>query len=239
MECIILAAAVALLALWLFSLRQRLTVLAENADQALARFSTQQSSCFGVLAALLALTEEHAPGELLVQSDSIQLRRDRISTVSTPEEAEKKELIMSGILTQIIKVVQTHPKMQADGRYFNCMGRMSVYESLSRTGRLLYNDNVSRLNRELLLFPASIIGRMSGIQKREYVQGPGEDPPIYSVFPPSCPCADEGLSPPAAGQKYKTLCDEGVLTVGAPTVTSVYGSDNSLLKTSSEKGRKT
>lgn len=239
MELIILAAATALLALWLFSLRQRLTVLAENADQALARFSTQQSSCFNALAALLELTEEYAPGELLVQSDSIRLRRDGISTASTLEDADKKELVMSGILTQIIKVVQKHPEMQADSRYFNCMGRMSVYESLSRTGRLLYNDSVSRLNRELLLFPASIVGRMSGIQKREYLQGPGEGPPTRSVFPPVCPCAGEGSSPPAAGQKYRVPCDEGTLTVGIPTVTSVYGSDNPLLKTPSEKGRKT
>ena len=204
--------AAALLFLWMFFTHRRLTALGECVDRELACLSLQQYARFESLVALMELAEEYAPDVMLVRSDSFRLRRDMTLTASTLEEAEGKELIMSGILTQIIQTIQLHPEMQADERYFKCMCAMSLQENLSRTKRLLYNDSVSKLNRELLFFPTSMFGRLLGFQKREYLRTSGSDPPIYSVFPPTLPCsicAGEGAPPDSGDNWYRKGFDNG------------------------------
>lgn len=215
----------ALFFLWMFFTRRRLRALEETADRELASFSLQQSARFESLVTLMALTEEYAPDAMLVRSDFLRSRRDMIFTAFTLEEAERKEQIMSGILTQIIQAVQRHPEMQADERYFKCMSTMSLQENLSRTRRLLYNNSVGRLNRELLFFPTSIFRYLPEFQKREYLKTSGTDPPIYTVFPPTRPCsvcAGDGVPP--GGDDW---CRKGFDNGGPPIVTSVHGSDNS------------
>lgn len=198
--------------LWMFFVRRRLTALEECVDRELACFSLQQSARFESLAALMELTEEYAPDAMLVRSDSFQFRRDMVLTASTLKEAERKELIMSGILAQIIQAIQLHPEIQADERYFKCMCAMSLQENLSRTKRLLYNDSVGRLNREFLFFPMCMFRCLPGFQKREYLKTLGDDPPIYSVFPPILPCsicAGEGAPPDGGDDLYRKSVDNG------------------------------
>ena len=38
-----------------------------------------------------------------------------------------------------------------------------------QTSRLIYNDSVTKLNRELHIFPTSVLARMLGFKKRDYL----------------------------------------------------------------------
>ncbi|WP_246241183.1 LemA family protein [Anaerocolumna sedimenticola] len=39
-----------------------------------------------------------------------------------------------------------------------------------RTSRLIYNDSVTKLNREIRMFPVSMIAGMLRFRKREYLE---------------------------------------------------------------------
>lgn len=44
------------------------------------------------------------------------------------------------------------------------------YEKMVCTSRLIYNDSVTRLNRELRMFPVSMIAGIFGFHQREYLE---------------------------------------------------------------------
>ena len=72
MKYVISAAVLALFVLCLrtFSAWRRLTVLREDADQALELFHAQQHGRIDALAALIDLANEHVPGAVRVRSDA-------------------------------------------------------------------------------------------------------------------------------------------------------------------------
>ena len=49
------------------------------------------------------------------------------------------------------------------------MNALDNYEKMIHTSRLIYNDNVTRLTRELRLFPTSLIAGIFGFHEREYL----------------------------------------------------------------------
>lgn len=105
---------------------------------------------------------------------------------------------MSRILSQIAQAAQTCPEMRNDERYVKCINEMGFYEDLSRANRLLYNDSVTKLNRQLLRFPESVLGRMLGFQKLEYIVDPENDVPFNMIIPSDSPYRDYsgGRAPP-------------------------------------------
>ena len=50
------------------------------------------------------------------------------------------------------------------------MNAIENYGKMMRTSRLIYNDNVTRLNRELRMFPASLLVGIFGFHEREYLE---------------------------------------------------------------------
>ena len=56
------------------------------------------------------------------------------------------------------------------------MNAVDSYEKMVRTSRLIYNDSVTRLNRELRMFPTSLVGGMFGFRQRDYLEAAEEKP---------------------------------------------------------------
>lgn len=216
--------AVAVLFLWTLSTRRRLTVLGEDVDQALTQFNAQQFCRINALAALVDLTNAYAPGAVWVRSDVIQSCCGMISSASSLKDIGKKELIMSQILTQIMQAVQLHPELRSDARYFKCMSELSLYENLSRAHRLLYNGSVNRLNRELRLFPASVMGRVLGFQEREPIGCPQGETPLYRIFPAALPCSacTEERAPPDNQSEQRPPDTQEHLRLRGPSISFPY-----------------
>lgn len=185
--------AVVLLFLWMLFARRRLAALKEDADRALARFHAQQFYRISALAALMDLTYEYTPGVVRVRSDVVQACCGMISGDSSLKDISKRERIMSQILTEIAQAAQPCPEMRSDARYVKYLNEMGFYEDLSCANRLLYNDSVNKLNRQLRLLPVS--GRLLGFQKREYIEGPEDETPLHKLFPGALPYSGDRAPP--------------------------------------------
>ena len=93
----------------------------------------------------------------------------------------KQEGIISEALSRISMVAERYPELKASESYKKCMDAVDSYEKMVRTSRLIYNDSVTRLNRELRMFPTSLLGGMFGFRQRDYLEAVEEKADMPSM----------------------------------------------------------
>ena len=170
MVLLIIGAAIAAAVIWTVSVRHRLTVMDENAGNAMNQLGVQLSSRFDALTALLDLTRGYADHESRTMIETIRSRRSAINAASTPDEVVKQEGMISDALDRVCAVAERHPELKADESYAKCMNAVDSYEKMVRTSRLIYNDSVTKLNRELRMFPTSLLAGALGFRPRAYLE---------------------------------------------------------------------
>ena len=166
---IIIALLVVLLAGWVMSTQRRLVVMDENINNAMSQIGVQLSSRFDALTALLDLAKGYAAHESQTLIETIKSRRSVITAKSTPQDVLQQEGVISEALGRISMVAERYPELKADKGYAKCMDAVDSYEKMVRTSRLIYNDSVTKLNREIRMFPVSLIAGMLGFRQRDYL----------------------------------------------------------------------
>jgi LemA protein len=167
---LVLGFALVLIILWVISTQRRLVVLDENINNAMSQIGVQLSSRFDALTALLDLTKGYAKHESETLIETIKSRRSVITAKSTPDEVIRQEGIIAEALSRIAMVSEQYPELKANETYLETMEAVNKYENMVRTGRIIYNDSVTKLNREIRMFPVSLIASMLGFRQREYLE---------------------------------------------------------------------
>ena len=142
----------------------------ENVDIAMGQLGVQLSARFDALTALLELAKDYAAREAQTLIETAKLRRSVITAKSTPEDVRGQEEAISEILGRLSAVAERHPELKADKDYGRCVSAVDSCGSMIRTSRLIYNDTVTRLNRELRLFPTSLAARLLCFRARDYLE---------------------------------------------------------------------
>lgn len=167
---IIIVLLVILVAGWVMSTQRRLVVMDENINNAMSQIGVQLSSRFDALTALLDLAKGYAAHESQTLIETIKSRRSVITAKSTPQDVLQQEGVISEALGRISMVAERYPELKADKGYAKCMDAVDSYEKMVRTSRLIYNDSVTKLNREIRMFPVSLIAGMLGFRQRDYLE---------------------------------------------------------------------
>ena len=167
---IIIVLLVVLLAGWVMSTQRRLVVMDENINNAMSQIGVQLSSRFDALTALLDLAKGYAAHESQTLIETIKSRRSVITAKSTPQDVLQQEGVISEALGRISMVAERYPELKADKGYAKCMDAVDSYGKMVRTSRLIYNDSVTKLNREIRMFPVSLIAGMLGFRQRDYLE---------------------------------------------------------------------
>ena len=63
---------------------------------------------------------------------------------------------------------ESYPDLKALEVYQTTMGNIDKYEMALKNSRMIYNDTVTRYNREIKVFPAVIIAGFLGFREEEY-----------------------------------------------------------------------
>ena len=167
---IIIVFLVILVAGWVMSTQRRLVVMDENINNAMSQIGVQLSSRFDALTALLDLAKGYAAHESQTLIETIKSRRSVITAKSTPQDVLQQEGVISEALGRISMVAERYPELKADKGYAKCMDAVDSYEKMVRTSRLIYNVSVTKLNREIRMFPVSLIAGMLGFRQRDYLE---------------------------------------------------------------------
>ncbi len=163
-------AIIAVIVLWAISTQRKLVVLDENISNAMSQIGVQLSSRFDALTALLDLAKGYAKHESETLIETIKSRRSVITAKSTPNDVLRQEGIISEALGRIAMVTEQYPDLKANQNYIKTMEAVETFENMVRTSRLIYNDSVTKLNREIRMFPVSMIAGMLGFRQREYLE---------------------------------------------------------------------
>ena len=161
---------IVLLGIWAISTQRKLVVMDENINNAMSQIGVQLSSRFDALTALLDLTKGYAAHESQTMIETIKSRRSVITAKSTPEDVLAQEGVISEALGRIAMVAEQYPDLKSSQNYIKCMDAVDSYEKMVRTSRLIYNDSVTKLNRELRMFPTSLLAGMLGFRQRDYLE---------------------------------------------------------------------
>jgi LemA protein len=167
---IAIIAIVAVIVLWIISTQRKLVVLDENISNAMSQIGVQLSSRFDALTALLDLTKGYAKFECETLIETIKARRSVITAKSTPDDVLRQEGIISEALGRIAMVTEQYPELKANQTYIKTMDAVQTFENMVRTSRLIYNDGVTKLNREIRMFPVTMIAGMLGFRQRDYLE---------------------------------------------------------------------
>ena len=155
---------------WFVTTQRSLVALDENINNAMSQIGVQLSSRFDALTALLDLAKGYAEHESQTLIETIKSRRSVITAKSTPDDVLKQEGVIAEALGRISMVTEKYPELKADAQYTKCMDAVENYEKMVRSSRLIYNDNVTKLNREIRMFPTSLIAKTLGFSQRNYLE---------------------------------------------------------------------
>ena len=97
------------------------------------------------------------------------MRRTIVGTTSA-KEVQAQENIITETLGKIMAVAESYPQLKADTNYLKLMDSTNAYEEMVRKSRLIYNDTVTKLNREVRMFPTSIAASLLRINMRDYLE---------------------------------------------------------------------
>lgn len=170
MDFAVFGAILALLIIWIISVRRRLAGMDENINNAMCQIGVQLSARFDVLIALLDLTKGYAANEAQLWNETLKSHRTIITATSTPEDVRKQERMISEALDCIGIVAEQYPELKRNENYTKCMNAVDTYEKMVCTSSLIYNDSVSKLNRELRMFPTFLCAGVLGFHQREYLE---------------------------------------------------------------------
>lgn len=166
---IVIAVLVVLSIVWAIGTQRRLAAMDENINNAMGQIGVQLSSCFDMLVALLELTKGFAAQESQTVIENVKSRRSAITARSAPDDVLRQENVIHEAMDRISVVTERYPELKSSESYVKCMNAVDSYEKMVRTSCLIYNDSVTRLNRELRMFPTSLLGGMFGFHQRAYL----------------------------------------------------------------------
>ncbi|HEY5587247.1 MAG TPA: LemA family protein [Ruminiclostridium sp.] len=164
---------IVILVSWIISVQRSFVVLDENINNAMSQIGVQLSSRWDALTSLLDLTKGYASHEYETMTETIKARRS-ITKDSSPGDITKQENIIVEAMGKIMAVAENYPDLKADKTYIKTMDAVNQYENMLRTSRLIYNDSVTKLNRAIRMFPASMIAGIIGFAKRTYLEAVDE-----------------------------------------------------------------
>ena len=166
----IIGAIIAGLVIYAVLVQRRFVAMDENINNAMSQIGVQISSRFDALIALLDITKGYAAEESQILFDTIKLHRSVITAQSTPNDVVAQEGVISEALDRVTMIVEQYPELKTNKNYVKYMNAVDSYEKMMRTSHLIYNDSVSKFNRELRMFPTSLFGRIFGFSQRNYME---------------------------------------------------------------------
>lgn len=169
MTLIIVIAVIALLAMWVISVQNKLVKSDEICNNALKQINVQQISRYDALQALVKLTREYASYEGETLQKIIEARKITSSPAPTAAEINANESALQEIGARLIAVAEAYPELKANANYQQTMKDIKEYEENVRLSRMTFNDTVTRFNQQVRVFPTSLIAGMLGFAKRDYL----------------------------------------------------------------------
>lgn len=170
MGLLIMGAVIALSGLWIFMVRQKLTAMNENINTAMDQIGIQLSSRLEALNVLVDLVKGYTNCEAKKLMQILGSHCNVITETSAPDEILKQECVIAEAMKRIFMVAEQYPELKTNEKYGKCINAVDSYGKMMCTSRLIYNDSVTKWNREIRTFPVSLVSGILGFHQRAYFE---------------------------------------------------------------------
>ena len=156
-------------AFWAVSVYNRLVSSREFVRNSMGNIAAQVESRWDAVKSLIDAAKKYSSHEAETLTD-ITAMRAKVDRTSDPSTVEKDDALFEQAMNQINVVAENYPNLKADQVYSQAMQGIDRYENNVRQARMVYNDTVTKLNRQVQQFPSSIVAGMFGFRQEEYFQ---------------------------------------------------------------------
>ncbi len=144
--------------------------LGERVTNGKAQIATQIESRWDAVKSLISATKKYSQHEVETL-ESVTEKRVSVGKNSSINEIEQNETQLNHVLGRLIAISERYPDLKASEVYQNTMDSINKYEDNVRGARMIYNDVVTKFNRQLKIFPSNIVAEMFNFTEKEYFQG--------------------------------------------------------------------
>jgi LemA protein len=159
--------AVALVAVLVFSLYNKLVTLRQRVKNAWSQIEVQLRRRYDLIPNLVETVKAYAAHERETFEKVTQARTAAMGAQDVSEHA-KAENALAGTLKTLFAVAESYPELKADTNFRQLQEELTATEGKISFSRQFFNDTVMSYNTALEVFPAVLIAGPMGFKKEDY-----------------------------------------------------------------------
>jgi LemA protein len=164
---IVILAVVALVAIALVVLYNRLVRLRNRVDNAWAQIEVQLKRRWDLIPNLVETVKGYAAHERETFQNVTEARA-AAQQAQTPAEAAQAEGLLSQALGRLFAVAEAYPELQADENFRQLQSEVAETENRIAVSRQVYNDTVLTYNNAVQTVPGTFVAGPFGFSTREF-----------------------------------------------------------------------
>lgn len=178
----IILAIVAVIAVFLIMIYNRLVALRQNRVQSFADIDVQLKQRFDLVPQLVETVKGYASHEKQV-FESITSARAGVKSATSTSERVEAENVLTRAMAGLYAVAENYPDLKANQSYQQLMGELSDIENKLAAARRFFNNATAELNTAIEQFPAVLFAGTFGFKKEEFFEIPETDRATYDKAP--------------------------------------------------------
>lgn len=158
---------VGVIILWLIFTYNSFIRLNKRSEEAWADIDVQLKRRFDLIPNLIETVKGYMAHEKGVIEKVTEARTRGLGAQSTRDK-EAADNMLTGALKSLFAVAENYPTLRASENFKQLQEELSDTENKIQAARRFYNGNVRDLNTKIETFPANLIAKSFGFQKREF-----------------------------------------------------------------------
>jgi len=171
-EIWIVLGVIAVIAIFLISMYNRLVTLRQRVREAWSDIDVQLKRRYDLIPNLVETVKGYAAHEKTVFENVTNARANAIAAGATgsPEQRAQAENVLTGALRSVFAVAENYPQLQASQNFRDLQEQLTATEDKIAFARRFYNGNVRDYNTSLQTFPSSVLAGMFGFTAEQYFE---------------------------------------------------------------------
>lgn len=169
----IVAALVALVAVWAWLMHNRMVRHRNRVEAAWAQIDVQLTRRHDLIPNLIELVQGYASHERTAL-EAVSEARSNAKAARGPAQRSRAEQDLSAALQQLLAVSEAYPDLQANQSFRSLQTELVSTENLIADRRGAYNDAVQDFNTMIQRVPMNLMAQTMGFTDREYYELDGD-----------------------------------------------------------------
>ncbi len=154
---------------WYIGTRNTLVTLEEEIDGAWSEIDNQLKRRSDLIPNLVSTVRGYAAQEKEVFTNIAEARA-KLAGAKTVSETAQGYNQLETALSRLLVVVERYPELKSNTNFLRLQDELAGTENRIAVARKRYNDSVRIFNTKIRRFPASVVARRMGFERKDYFE---------------------------------------------------------------------